>query len=148
MKIILLQDIPKVGKKYDIKNVADGYALNMLIPRGLAQTATSQNVRNVTVLKSKDDAEKKIQGELLAKSLEQIKDLRLNLKEKANDKGHLFAGVTKEMLVAEIFKMSRLNLDIESIKLAKPIKEIGEHKVTVEAMDKKAEFLVNIETLK
>ena len=145
MKIILLQDIPKVGKKYDIKNVADGYALNMLIPRGLAEVATARAEQQLLTYKAKATTEKKIQGELLAKSLEQIKEIKLNLKEKANDKGHLFAGVTKEMLVAEIFKISRLNLDIESIKLAKPIKEIGEHKVTVEAMDKKAEFTVNIE---
>ena len=145
MKIILLKDLPKVGRKYDVKNVADGYALNLLIPKGLAQIANSQNIKNVEALKAKDSAEKKIQGELLAKSLETIKSLTLNLKEKANEKGHLFAGVTKEMLIAEILKVARLNLDPESIKLPKPLKEVGEHKVTVEAMDKKAEFKVNIE---
>ena len=145
MKIILLKDIPKLGRRFDIKNVADGYALNMLIPRGLAQAATAQTVKNIEVLKLKDLAEKKIQGELLLKNLDSIKGLTLALKEKANDKGHLFAGVTKEMLASEIFKLSRLRLDNESIKLDKPIKEIGQHKVTVEAMDKKVEFVVNIE---
>ena len=147
MKIILLKDVVKVGRKYDIKDVAEGYALNMLIPRGLAQVATTQAVKSVESLKARDSAEQKIQGELLLKSLDIIKNLTLNLKEKANEKGHLFAGVTKEMLISEIQKVTRLNLDPESIKLPKPIKEIGEHKVAVEAMGKKAELTVMIESI-
>jgi large subunit ribosomal protein L9 len=145
MKIILLKDVVKVGKKYEVKDVAEGFALNMLIPRGLAQVATAGEMKKIEGLKSKELAEKQIQGELLSKSLDTIKGLKLNLKEKANEKGHLFAGVTKEMLVVEIQKAVRLNIDPESIKLSKPLKELGEHKVTVEAMDKKAEFVVNIE---
>ena len=146
MKIILLKDVPKVGRKYDIKNVAEGHALNMLIPRGLAITATEQAIKRIEIVKSTDVSEKKIQGELLAKSLETIKKLKLNLKEKANDKGHLFAGVTKERLAEEILKESRINIDPESIKLEKPLKEIGEHKVTIQALDSSAEFTVVIES--
>ena len=144
MKIILLKDVAKLGKKYDIKNVADGHALNMLIPRGLAMTATPQAVKQVEMMKQKDMTETKIQEDLLAKNLEVIKTVTISLKEKANDKGHLFAGVTKEMLAGEILKEIRLNIDPESIKLEKPIKEVGEHKVVVEAMGKKAEFTVRI----
>lgn len=145
MKIILLKDIPKVGRKFDIKNVADGYALNMLIPRGLAQIATPQAEKNIQAMKAKDLVENKVQGELLLKSLDVIKTLVVNIKGKANDKGHLFAGITKERLVEEILKTSRLNLDVESIVLEKPIKEVGEYKVFVEVMNKKAEFTVVVE---
>ena len=98
MKVILLKDVAKIGRKYDIKNVADGYALNMLIPRGLAVVATEQAMKKVETLKVNDTTDKKIQTELLLKNLEVIKNLTLNLKEKANEKGHLFAGVTREML--------------------------------------------------
>ena len=146
MKIILLKDVQKVGRKYDIKEVSDGYALNLLIPRGLATTATPQAVKKVEMMKANDMTEKKIQGELLLKNLETIKNLTITLKEKANEKGHLFAGVTKEMLAEKILKETRLNIDPESIILEKPLKEIGEHKVTVEAMGKTAEFIVVIET--
>ena len=144
MKIILLKDIPKVGKKYDIKDVAEGYALNMLIPRGAAQIATASAVKNVEMLKSQDMVLKKVQGELLVKSLETIKNLTIIIKEKANDKGHLFAGITKERLVEEIMKEARLNVDSDSIKLDKPLKEVGEHVVTIEAGGKKADFKVRI----
>lgn len=145
MKVILLKDIPKVGKKFDIKEVADGFALNLLIPRGSAQIATANALKNIEVLKARDSMEKKIQGDLLVKSLETIKTLALNLKEKANEKGHLFAGVTKERLAEELVKVARLNIDPELIKLDKPLKEVGEHTVTIEAEGKKAEFTVVIE---
>ncbi len=145
MKIILLKDIQKVGRKYDVKNVADGYALNMLIPRGLAQAATSQAVAKIEAMKANDREDKKIQAELLLKNLESVKSLKLVLKEKANEKGHLFAGITRELLSEEIEHASRLSIDPSSIILPKPIKEVGEHKVIVEAGDKKAEFTVVVE---
>ncbi len=146
MKIVLLKDIPKVGRKYDIKEVSEGHALNMLIPRGLAMIATAQAVKKVETLKANDTTDKKIQLELLLKNLEIIKNLTLHLKEKANDKGHLFAGVTKEMLAEEIQKATKLNTDPESIKLNKPIKEVGEFTVELEAGGKTAKFSVVVET--
>ena len=145
MKIILLKDVPKVGRKYDIKNVADGYAANLLIPKGLAQIATSQAIQKIEQMKKTNLVEKQIQGELLAKNLETINGLSFHIKEKANDKGHLFAGITKERLASDILKMTRLNIDPESIKLEKPIKEIGEYLITIEAMDKRVEFTVVVE---
>ena len=144
--MIVLKDVRKVGQKYDIKNVADGYAMNMLLPRGLAKTATPQALEQIETMKKADLAERQIQGELLAKNLETNKDLTLRLKEKANDKGHLFAGVTKEMLAEEILKVARLNIPPESIQLPKPLKEIGEYKIAVEALGKKAEFNVVVES--
>jgi large subunit ribosomal protein L9 len=145
MKIILLKDVPKVGKRYDIKDVAEGFALNMLIPRKLAALATPQAIKTIEDTKRKDMAEKQIQEDLLAKNLQTIKGINITLKERANEKGHLFAGVTREVLAAEILKLTRLNLDPQSIVLDKPIKEVGEHTITVEAMGKKAEFTLNIQ---
>ncbi len=145
MKIILLKDVPKIGKKYDVKDVADGYALNLLLPRKLAVVANAQAIKKVEEQKEKDKVEKKIQADLLVKNLEMLKELRLTIKEKANEKGHLFAGVTREMLVQEIVKNARLNLDPDYIKLEKPLKEVGEHVVTIEVMGKKATFTVDIQ---
>ena len=145
MKIILLKDLPKVGQRYDIKNVAEGFALNMLIPRGLAEVATPNAIKKVEEMRRNDLTQKKIEEELLVKSLENLKNLTVTLKEKANDKGHLFAGITKEMLAGEILKISRLNINPEFIKLVKPIKEVGEHKVLVEVMGRSVEFTVKIE---
>jgi large subunit ribosomal protein L9 len=147
MKIILLKDVAKIGKKYDIKDVSDGYAQNMLLPRGLAKLATKDAIAKVEQLKANDLTAKKIQEELLLKNLEIIKNLKLELKEKTNEKGHLFAGITKEILHSELVKITRLNIDISSIKLDKPIKEVGEHKVLVEVLGKKAEFTLAVSSL-
>lgn len=147
MKVIFLKEVPRVGRKYEIKNVADGYALNMLIPRGLAKMATPQIVAQIEKEKANDLTQKTIQEELLLKNLEIIKNLRLEIKGKANEKGHLFAGVTKEMIFEKLVKETKINLDLSFIKLDKPLKEVGEHKVTFEAMGKKADFTVNIASI-
>jgi large subunit ribosomal protein L9 len=144
MKIILLKDVQKVGKKYDVKDVAEGFALNSLIPRGLAKVATKDAIAKVEQLKANDLTNKKIQEELLLKNLEVIKNLKIELKEKANEKGHLFAGITKDRIFTEVTKATKLGLNIDSIKMDKPIKEVGEHKIKIEAMGKSAEFLLII----
>lgn len=148
MKIILLKDVAKVGRKFEVKDVAEGFATNMLLPRGLAVVATAQAIQNVQKQKDASDAERKIQGDLLLKNLDTIKGLKLTLSEKANDKGHLFAGVSKEAVLAELAKQTRLNIDPESVDLDKPLKTTGEHAVTVHAGGKKVEFTVVIEAIK
>jgi len=146
MKIIFLKDVPKVGRKFEVKNVSDGYALNLLLPRGLAQIATPEAIKKLELLQSQDLTEKKIQGELLVKSLEIIKTLSLTITEKANEKGHLFAGITKERLAQEIEKASRIKLLPESIIIIKPIKEVGVHTISVEIQGRKSEFLLEIKS--
>ncbi len=145
MKVILLKDVPKVGQRYDIKDVSEGFALNMLIPRGLAEVASPKAIAKVEALKLNDLTQRKIQDELLLKSLEKIKSIVLHIKEKKNEKGHLFAGITKERLAEEIKKQEKVEVLAESIKLSKPLKEAGEHKVLIEILGKKAEFKVVIE---
>lgn len=145
MKIILLKDIPKIGRKYDIKDVSDGYALNMLLPKGLAQKATPDAVAKIEAAKARDLADKKIQEELLLKSLEEIKGITLSFKEKANEKGHLFKGLTREIILEALKKQTKFNIDATAVKIDKPIKEVGDHKVLIEVLGKKAEFEVSVE---
>ena len=144
MKVILLKDTPKLGKKYDIKDVSDGHALNFLIPRGQVAVATPQMVAKINLEKEKDSAEQKIQAELLVKSLKMLGETTVHISGKANDKGHLFAGISKEILLGEIQKQVRLNLDPETVDLPKPIKEVGLHKVKISALGKSAELSVEV----
>jgi large subunit ribosomal protein L9 len=148
MKVILLKDVPKLGKKFDVKDVSEGHAQNFLMPRGLVTPATESAVKKLAEQKEKAGAEEKIQAELLVKSLDQLKKATITISGKANDKGHLFAGITKEILLAEILKQAHMNLDPETVVLEKPIKELGEHKVTVQALGKKAEVTVVVEAEK
>ena len=147
MKIILLQDIPKIGKKYDIKNVSDGYALNLLIPKGLAEVATPVALKKAEKLKMEEAGHKKVQEDLLLMNLKSIDGVTFEIKEKANEKGHLFAGVHKEEIIAHMKADKHIDLLPEFIVLDKPIKEVGEHTVEIKAKDKSAKLKLIISAL-
>ncbi len=140
MKIILLQDIAKVGKKYDVKNVSDGYALNLLIPKGLAVTANASALKRVEKLKLEDVTHKKVQEDLLLMNLKAVEGATLEMSEKANEKGHLFAGVHKAEIIAKMKSDKHIDLLPEFIVLEKPIKEVGEHTVEIKVKDKTAKL--------
>jgi len=147
MKVIFLKDVPKIGKKYEAKEMSDGYALNFLIPRGLAEVATNASAKRMAVEKAKEDAERKIQEDLLLKNLKDVDGVTIEMEGKANEKGHLFAGIHSAEIAPEITKQTRLIISPEFIKLEKPIKEVGEHQITVEVQNKKVTFTLNIKPL-
>ena len=144
MKIILLKDIPKLGRKYEVKNASDGHAVNMLIPRGLAIAATPENLRRFETEKAKYDSERKVHEALLADNLKALEDVVLNISGKASDKGHLFAALHKEAIALELEKQARIQLDPSFIQLDHPIKEVGEHIVEVKGEGKSVKFKVVI----
>lgn len=146
MKIILLKDISKLGRKYEVKNVSDGYALNMLIPQGQAIAATADALKRVEADRAKAEGERKVQEELVIKNLEGLKDATITISGKANDKGHLFAGLHKEAIAAEILKQTRLQIDPSFIELAHPLKEIGEHTLDIKAAGRAVKMKVVIES--
>ena len=146
MKIILLKDISKLGRKFDVKTVSDGHALNMLIPQGLAIAATADALKRIETEKAKAEGERKVQEELLVKNLDGLKDTTVTITCKANDKGHLFAGLHREALAIEIEKQTRLQIDPSFIQLEHPIKTVGEHVVEVKTGNKSAKFKLVIES--
>ena len=140
MKIILLKDVKKIGKKYDVKNVADGYALNMLIPNGLALPATTGNVNMVEVKKKGDMLENAKTEAELQKALNDIKGIAIEMSGKVNDKGHLFAGIHKPEIIEAVKKQKGVNISAEHLILDKPIKEVGDHAITVKVGEREAVF--------
>jgi large subunit ribosomal protein L9 len=138
MKIILLKDLHKVGKKYEVVTVADGYALNSLIPTKAAEVATDKTVEKYTKLKEVESAARLLREEELVKELSKIADKEFTIEAKANDQGHLFASVHKEEVGAVI------GVDPVYITIANPIKEVGEHAVTVSVRDMSKEVKVKV----
>lgn len=144
VKIILLKDVKKIGKRYEVKNVADGFALNMLIPNKSAIPATEANLN---LLETKRKAEALVQAKTeaeLDQALQQIRGAEIILTGKVNDKGHLFAGLHKAEIISAIKKQKNLSLEDENIDLEKPLKEVGAHKVKVIVGPKSAEFTLLI----
>lgn len=145
MKIVLIKDVPKIGRKYDVKEVSDGYARNFIIKNKLGELATPKLVVWAERARAKILEEKKLREELLMKNLEGLKGVVITLQGKANEQGHLFAGFHKDQIVAAIKEATRLDIDPEHLILAKPIKELGEHEIKILVQDKKATFKIMVE---
>lgn len=145
MKIIFLQDVPRVAKKYDIKEVNDGYALNFLFPKKLATLATSKAIAEIERHKKQIIIEREVQEDLLIKNLEEIKDKTITIKAKADEKGHLFSAIHEKMLVETMEKEYHAQIDKKFIVLEKQIKEIGEFEIPIVIKGKKSSFKLIVE---
>ncbi|MFH0803975.1 MAG: 50S ribosomal protein L9, partial [Candidatus Zambryskibacteria bacterium] len=134
-----------VGRKYEVKNVADGYANNFLIPKKLAEYASPEAVRKAEILKSATEAEIEIREKLTEKQIEMLKGVKIVLNKKGNEKGHLFEKIHPEEISLALKEQAKIEIDSEFIKLENPIKEIGEHTVMVQVGKNKGEFKVVVE---
>lgn len=131
MKIILLEDVKKLGKKGDVLEVKDGYAKNSLIPQGLATEATntSLNQRNLKV-----QADKRRKDEELAQAQEiggKLNNKEIKIAVKVGDSGKLFGSVTNKEIAEQIQKQLGHEIDRKKITLSEPIKALGTYKVSV-----------------
>ena len=124
MKVIFLQDVKAQGKKGEIKEVSEGYALNFLIPRGLAKPASQGNVKTLENQKQAEIRRKeqeKVEAQQLGKTLE---DLTVVLKSKSGEGGRLFGSITNKQIAEELEKM-KIKIDKRKIALDEPIRTLG-----------------------
>lgn len=147
MKVIFLKDVPRVGKKYDIKDVNDGYAMNFLLPRKFAIIATPKAIAELEMRKAEIAVGREVQEGLLIKNLEEIRDKVIIIKGKANEKGSLFSAIHKKEIIEELSKQHKAEISEEFIILEKPIKEIGEFEIPIEIKSKKSSFKLIVEKI-
>jgi large subunit ribosomal protein L9 len=145
MQVILKENIKGVGKKYEVKNVADGYANNFLIPRKLAEYASPDAIKAAEIFKSTNDAEKEIREKLGQKQIEMLKGVEIILKKKGNEKGHLFEKIHPEEISEALKEQAKIEINPEFLVLEKPIKEMGEHTVSVQVGKNKSEFKLHLQ---
>jgi len=140
MKIILLKDIPKVGNKFDVKNISDGYALNFLIQNKLAEFATPKKIKEIETMKLRHKEEDILQQDLFIKNMKALNNAKIYIEEKANEKGHLFKGIHKEEIATELKKQGHIDIKSEYIQLEHMIKEAGEFDISAKASGVSAVF--------
>lgn len=141
MKVILLKDVARIGQKYEVKNVPDGHALNYLMPRGLAEAANAQNLKNLEKRKGKVEAEREAAAREFDALLTKQKNEPLTLKAEANDKGHLFKGIHAKEIAAAL----GTPVTPEMVVLPAPIKQVGEHTVMLAMGEHKGEITLTVE---
>lgn len=131
MKVILIIDVHKLGKRGDVVNVADGYARNYLIPRRLAKIATPKTMK---AFEKEAHLEEKREEKRIEKAREIVDGLSkviLNFKMKAGDDGRLFGSITTKDLSEELEKQG-YKIDKRTIHLLEPIKNLGSYSIEVE----------------
>ncbi|MBW2096060.1 MAG: 50S ribosomal protein L9 [Deltaproteobacteria bacterium] len=130
MEIILLQDLDELGLEGDIVKVANGYARNYLIPRGIAFEATPQNVKSLEQRRKKIELRKLKAKEEAEQLKEKMSEVLVQLSQKAGEEGKLYGSVTSMDIAAELEKQG-IVVDRRKIMLDKPIKVLGEFEVPI-----------------
>ncbi len=144
MKIILLKDVPKMGRKFDVKEISDGYALNFIIPKGLGMKATAEALSKLEKDKKENEVKIKITEDLFRKDIESVSKETVKISAKANENGHLFAGISAKELSEEIEKQTRVKIDPSFIVLDKPIREVGDFILDINAHNIKGKVKVEV----
>lgn len=130
MKVVLLKDVDKLGREGEVKEVAEGYARNFLIPQNMAKAASDQAVREVEAKRAKKESSDQAELEETQKLAEQLDGRELFIKVKEKD-GTLFGSVN-EKTIAKTFADEGTKIDASCVKLAEPIKEVGDYEVRID----------------
>jgi len=131
MKLILLQNVKSLGKAGDVVNVSDGYARNMLLPKGIAVEANDKNKNDLKLKKQHEEklaADRLQDAKDLAKKLEGIK---ITVKMKAGENGKAFGSVSSKEIAEAAKAQHALELDKKKIQLGEPIRTFGMHEVPI-----------------
>ncbi len=130
VKLILLEDVEELGYAGDTVNVAQGYARNFLIPRGLAAKASPAALRQVESRRERIEAQRKDELKRAQDLAARIAELELTIPMQAGEDNQLFGSVTSFIIAEELAKNS-LSVDHKRIELEKPIKELGVYTLNV-----------------
>jgi len=132
MKIILQKPVEKLGLPGDVVDVADGYARNYLVPRGLAVKAHKGAAKQVQVLKRSHEArlsKQRVEYEAIASAM--IAAGPVTVTARAGEEGKLFGSVTAADIAAAVAEQARVEVDRKDVHLDEPIRSVGTHEVRV-----------------
>lgn len=130
MKIILLDDVPKLGRRGEVRDVSDGYARNYLLPHKLALNATPGNLRNIETIKAAQEGRAVRMRSEAETQAQRIEGLTYAQSRSASDEGRLFGSVGKADIAA-FLAQNGLAIERRRIMLDEPIKSLGEYTVPV-----------------
>ncbi|HUG15020.1 MAG TPA: 50S ribosomal protein L9 [Thermomicrobiales bacterium] len=131
VKIILTQDVPKLGQSGTVQDVANGYARNFLIPRGMATIATRGSIKQVEERQAAEAKRIAKQEEELRGLSERIQGMRIEIEARVGEQGRLYGSVTAPDIAERLSAALGEEIDRRKIDLDDPIRTVGEHEITI-----------------
>jgi large subunit ribosomal protein L9 len=136
MKVILIQDVPKLGSAGTIQDVANGYARNYLIPQGMATIATKGSIKQVEERQAAEAKRIAKQEEELRGLSERIQGTRIEIDARVGEQGRLYGSITSADIAERLSAAVGEEIDRRKIELDEPIRTVGEHEITVRLVGK------------
>jgi large subunit ribosomal protein L9 len=143
MKVILLKNITKIGQKGDVKDLKEGYVRNSLLPRGMAKIATDGELRSLIQKNQKENQYLNAELAKVAAIFKKLDQQIIELIEKKNEKGHLFARVGKDEIIRAVQKSMGVQLDTSWFDI-QPIKEVGDFPVSLKYQNISKSFIIRV----
>ena len=131
MRVIFIHDAKNLGKKGEVKEVANGYAINFLLPQKIAIIATPEEILKMETKKQKQEKNQKEKNQKAEELKKKIQGIKIEIKSKANEKGALFAALDKEEIAKTLSEKINEKIKFDQIILEEPIKKIGECKICI-----------------
>ncbi|MCR4280937.1 MAG: 50S ribosomal protein L9 [Candidatus Kaiserbacteria bacterium] len=144
MRVILLKDVATVGRRDQIKEVADGYAINFLIARGLAQEASAKNIAEHDKRQKISEITAQAQDAQFQELARKLAEDKISLKVKMNESGHLYESISAKRIANEITKKYKHDIGESAVMLDEPIKGAGEAKIEIKLGRHRATATVEI----
>jgi large subunit ribosomal protein L9 len=127
MRVVLRRDVPTLGKAGDVKEVADGYGRNYLIPRGLAAPASKTAMENVEAQKAADTRQRARLDEEAQALAKRIEETPLVLHARTGEGGRLYGSVTSADIAEALSEAVGATVEKRNVDLAEPIRHLGTH---------------------
>ena len=131
MKIVLLDNIRGVGRKFEVKNVAGGYARNHLLPHGLALLANQLTLKQIESLKKQAEQRRTRLKDKAAELIGQLDEKTVTLEARANEQGHLFQGLDRSAVAEAIKQESKIEIEPDWLELERPLKALGDYDLKI-----------------
>jgi large subunit ribosomal protein L9 len=129
--VILIKDVKGTGKAGDVVKVSDGYARNMLIPKGFATEASDRNVRNLEKQKALIEEKHAQEQEKAEKLAEKLSGFTVDMITKSGEGGRLFGSITSKDIAEALKDQYNFDMDKRKFVMDAPIKHVGEYEITI-----------------
>ncbi|OGZ61862.1 MAG: 50S ribosomal protein L9 [Candidatus Spechtbacteria bacterium RIFCSPLOWO2_01_FULL_46_10] len=131
MKVILLKSVKNLGRQWEVRRVSDGYARNFLLPRGLVKLATQNALKELDELQRRQEKDAVHELQSMEELVAILDGFEFIMRANADDNGNLYAQIGAKDIVSR-FQELEFKVPANAVKLKKPIKTVGEHKITLE----------------